>query len=67
MQNSLASIYEFIQIAEKNRIYPANTATARRTALKLFEQELSDQEKESFDIFKENFEKIYQAVFNKNK
>lgn len=58
---------DFIDSAQRNRKYPGNTASARRSAVRLFEQELNDQEKESFDTLKKNFEQVYLSVFNKNK
>lgn len=58
---------DFIEVAEKNRKYTKNTALGKRTALKLFEAEFNDQEKESLSTVKENFDKIFQAVHNANK
>lgn len=58
---------EFINYAEKNRKYASETAKGRRAALKVFEDELSEEEKSSIDIFADRFDKIYNAVFQKNK
>ena len=58
---------DFIDAAEKSRKYPSNTASARRSAIRLFEPELNDQEKESLETMKKNFDHVYQNVFSKNK
>lgn len=60
-------LHDFINTAERNRKYPRGTAGGRRAALKLFESELNDEERESLDTFKAHLEQIYQNVFNKNK
>ena len=58
---------DFIDAAEKSRKYPGNTASARRSAVRLFEHELNEQEKASLDTLKKNLDQIYTNVFNKNK
>lgn len=60
-------IYEFIDHAIKSRKYPENTGSSLKTALKLFEVELNDDERNSIDLFINNIEQIYQNVFAKNK
>lgn len=67
MNNTIQTLNEFVEIARKNRKYPDNTALAIKSALKLFEIELTDQERESLDVFKEHLEQVSQSVFNKNK
>lgn len=67
MSTTLQSLIEFINAAEKSRIYPANTAGALRSALRLYEPELTDEEKESVDTLRDHLEQISQSVFNKNK
>jgi hypothetical protein len=67
MKDSLNTLKDFIEAAEKSRKYPRNTALALKTALRLFEPELNEEEKTSVDKFQENFESIYAAVFEKNK
>lgn len=59
-------LYTFIDRARRNRKYPDSTAQALRTSLKLYEEELSEEERLSLDIFKNNFEQITREVFNKN-
>lgn len=60
-------LYEFVDIAARNRKYPESTAQALKAALKLYSAELNDEESENIDKFKENFEQIVQSVFSKNK
>ncbi|MBI2007477.1 MAG: hypothetical protein HYS83_02155 [Candidatus Blackburnbacteria bacterium] len=63
----IKDLLSFIDAAEKSRKYPKNTAAARRSALRLFEPELTDEERESLDVFKKNMERIFQTVFSKHK
>ena len=58
---------EFLDTSVRNRKYASNTAYGIKAALKLFSQELNEDELQSFDLFKERFEQIYQTVFNNNK
>lgn len=67
MSDTIKTLSEFIAAAEKSRKYPTNSAYGMKAALKLFEPELKDQEKESVDVFQKRFEQIYQSVFAKNK
>ena len=60
-------LYEFIDRAVKNRKYPSNTALGLKAALKLFENEANDDEKNSLDKFKQNLDQIYHSVSIKNK
>ena len=60
-------LYEFVDSAVKNRKYAPNTAHGIRTALKLFELEINEEEKDSLDKFKENFEQVFRGVTLKNK
>lgn len=60
-------LYDFIDRAVKSRKYPNNTGMSIKTALKLFETELNDEERNSIDEFRKNLEQIYQNVFSKNK
>lgn len=59
-------LYDFIDRAKKNRKYPEATAQSLRAALKLYDTELSDDERASLDKVKENFEQITRSVFSKN-
>lgn len=67
MSTTIQSLTEFITAAQKSRKYPDNTAGAMRSSLRLFEPELTEEEKESLDTFKGHLDQISQSVFNKNK
>lgn len=56
----------FVNLAQKNRKYPENTAQGLKAALRLFEQELKEEERASLSLFKERFDHIYRSVFNNN-
>jgi len=62
-------LYEFIELAQKNRKYPTNTAHGRRAALKLFESVLHLDELGSLDLIEERIEEIYLSLISayKNK
>ena len=65
--NAVKDLYEFIEAATRNRKYPISTAQGLRAAVKLFDSELNDDERQSLDKLKANIDQIYQSVFNKNK
>lgn len=67
MNDTIQTLTDFIEAAKRSRKYPDNTAYGFRAALRLFEPELTSEEKESLDTLKSHFEQIYQNVFNKNK
>lgn len=60
------NLYEFIDIAEKNRKYLPNTATNYRTPLRLVESELTDEEKNSIDLVKTHLNEIFALLYSKN-
>lgn len=64
---SLQELYKFVDTAQRNRRYPPNTASGKRAALRLFEAELRDEEKESLDTFRRSLDQIYQGVYQANK
>lgn len=59
-------LYSFVDRAMRNRKYPEATAQALRAALKLYDAELSDEEKASLEKVKKDFEQITRSVFGKN-
>lgn len=63
----IQDIYDFVDRAIKSRKYPENTGMALKTALKLFDAELNDEERNSVEEFRKNIDQIYQSVFSKNK
>lgn len=65
--NDFYTLNEFIETATRNRKYPASTAQGLRAAVKLFGNELNDDELNSLDKVKSNLDQIYQSVFLKNK
>lgn len=67
MQEEFLKLYEFVDLAEKNRKYPANTAHGRRAALKLFETVLHPDERQSLDLIKERVEEIYLSLISRHK
>src|SRR5579872_4746287 len=64
---TIKELYEFIEVATRNRKYPTSTAQGLRAAVKLFDSELNDDERASLDKVKANLDQIYQSVFAKNK
>jgi len=60
-------LYDFINRAINNRNYAGNTGISLKTALRLFEKEINDEEKNSIDKFHKNIEQIYHSVCSKNK
>jgi hypothetical protein len=67
METEFSKLYEFIDLAEKNRKYPANTAHGRRAALKLFETALNLDELESLDLIQQRIEEIYLTLIARHK
>jgi hypothetical protein len=59
-------LYDFVESAIRSRKYPPATASALKTALKLFEAELKPEEAASLDLFIQHFEQIYRDVCTKN-
>ncbi len=64
---TVTDLKDFIAYAQKNRKYPSNTAQGRRAALKMFELELNDDEKQSIELIGQRFEAIYNTVYQKHK
>ncbi len=65
--NTFSDLYEFINLAQKNRKYPANTAHGRRAALKLFETVLHPDELESLELVEERMKEIYLSLISRHK
>src|SRR5579862_4026107 len=66
-KNSINTLIDFVNSAERSRKYPPNTANAIKNALRLFEAELNEEEGASIDTFAGHLEQIYHGVFEKNK
>lgn len=66
MKQNLEDLYDFIDRAVKSRKYLPATGHVLRSALKLFEHEVNDEERNSLAIFQKNLEQIYHSVATKN-
>lgn len=62
----IEDLNSFITRAEKSRKYAPNSATGIKVALGYFEKELNEEEQNSIDKFRDNFNAIYQSVIRKN-
>ena len=65
--NTFKDLYEFINLAQKNRKYPNNTAQGKRASLKLFETVLHPDELESLELVEERMKEIYLSLISKHK
>mgnify|MGYP001572573370 CR=1 FL=1 len=59
-------LYDFLDSAIKNRKYPEATANAIRSALKIYETALNQEERDSLQRFYDNLDQITKSVFLKN-
>jgi hypothetical protein len=66
-QASVKDLHDFINVAVNGRKYPENTAHGLKSALKLFEAELTAEEASSLELFRSNLPQIYNSVYGKNK
>ncbi len=60
-------LYSFIDFAKGNRKYLENTANNLKSALKIFEKALTDDESDSISLFEDRIEEIFISVINNNK
>lgn len=67
MSDEFSKLYDFVELAEKNRKYPTNTAHGRRAALKLFDTVLHADERESLDLIQERIDEIFLSLITKHK
>src|SRR3989338_1934584 len=67
MSNVIQELFDFIGSAERSRNYPAKVASNHRTPLKLIDPELTEEERGSLEILKNNLDKIFHTVYDKNK
>ncbi len=61
------ALYEFIDLAQKNRKYPNNTAQGKRASLKLFETVIHPDELESLDLIEERMKEIFLSLVSRYK
>ncbi|HEV7702011.1 MAG TPA: hypothetical protein VGO63_01025 [Candidatus Paceibacterota bacterium] len=66
-KQNFKNLYDFINRAVKSRKYPENTGSALKTALKLFEEELNEEEVKSINEVKKNIGQISNSIFAKGK
>lgn len=67
MNNKFEELHSFIERAVKNRKYATNTGFGLKAALKMFEKEINEEEKNSISKFRENLDAIYRSVSQRNK
>lgn len=65
--NAVQVLYDFIDRAKKDRKYADNTVSGFKAALKLFEQSLNEDEKQSLDTLQHNLSNIADDVYAKHK
>ncbi len=65
MEKGINELYDFIDRALKNRKYPPATGQALKAALKAFDTELTDEERQSIKTFKDNIDHIASTIYNK--
>ena len=61
------NLYTFIDFAKGNRKYPENTANNLKSALKIFEKVLTEDELNSVSLLEDRIEEIFINVINDNK
>lgn len=65
--DTFLDLYQFVEFAKANRKYAVSTANNLKSALKIFERELTSNEQNSIDIVEQNIDEIFVNVINKNK
>lgn len=63
----IKTLNEFIEIALRNRKYASNSVYGYRAAIKLFDEELNEDERASLELFKSRFEQVFSNILNKKK
>lgn len=66
-KDNFINLYDFIDVAKANRKYPANTANNLKSALKIFEKELNQDELKSIRMIEDSVEEIFRSVVMANK
>ncbi|OGZ78772.1 MAG: hypothetical protein A2528_01085 [Candidatus Staskawiczbacteria bacterium RIFOXYD2_FULL_37_9] len=61
------NLYTFVEFAKGNRKYPENTANNLKSALKIFEKILTDDELESVSLIENRIDEIFLNVVTNNK
>jgi len=60
-------LYNFLEFAKNNRKYPESTANNIKSALKIFEKELTENELNSINLVEDTIEEIFLNVVSDNK
>lgn len=66
-KNIVNQLNDFIDLANKNRRYPDNTASGLKAAISRFNDVLNEDERVSLELIDERFEQIMLDFFNKHK
>src|SRR5574343_1748645 len=66
-KDNFSNLYDFIDVAKSNRKYPTNTANNLKSALKIFENELNQDELKSIRMIEDSVEEIFRSVVIANK
>ena len=60
--DKFADLYNFIDFAKANRKYADNTANNLKSALKIFEKELNEEELKSIDMVEDSIGEIFRSL-----
>ena len=58
----IKTLNEFVEVALRNRKYATNSAYGYKAAFRVFDEELSSEERESFELFKNRFDQIFSNI-----
>lgn len=61
------NLYSFLEFAKGNRKYPPNTANNLKSALKIFEKILTEEELDSISLIEDRIDEIFLSVVDNNK
>lgn len=65
VKDIISTLNEFVDVALRNRKYAPNTAYGYKAALRIFAGELTPEELQSLDLFKERFDQIFSTILSK--
>jgi RNAse (barnase) inhibitor barstar len=65
--DNFKSLYGFLEFSKNNKKYTEPVANNIKSALKIFEQELTEQEAGSIDVAQNNIDEIFIGVVSHNK
>jgi len=67
MQDKFTDLYDFIDFAKANKKYADSTADNLKSALKIFEKELNEEELKSIDMVGKSIGEIFRSLVIANK